>query len=278
MSTNAAPPPRGTGGTPQWDEGDKRRAVRRWFAALVAAVIVIWIVLIVWVMILAPIAKISVKPLEAGANLTVILAPVLAAAAGVERMLETIFNVIESSWKSMVAYLGRGLRWLKTAETEVIQSRQWLADVSERYKSEMSQVKLDPNLSLDKLTQTAQTQMKAADDLMAIAEKRLTEAEAGLASAATSDSYKSAKAAATIVLGLMLGVVIATLGALQMFALLGIEAIPARVDVLVTGLVIGSGSYPVHSLVGFLQRARDTLDSAHGYLDRANPNKPAATS
>jgi len=252
--------------------------MRRWFAALVAAVIVIWIVLIVWVMLLAPIAKIPVKPLEVGANLTVILAPVLAAAAGVERILETIFNVIESGWKSMVAYLGRGLRWLKTAETEVIQSRQWLADVSERYKSEMSQVKLDPNLSLDKLTQTAQAQMKAADDLMAMAEKRLTEAEASLASAATSDSYKSAKAAATIVLGLMLGVVIAVPGSLQMFALLGIEAIPARVDVLVTGLVIGSGSYPVHSLVGFLQRAKDTLDSAQGYLNRANPNKPAATS
>ena len=278
MSTNAAPPPKGMGGMPQWDEGDKRRAMRRWFAILVVVVIGIWIALIVWVMIWAPIAKIAVRPLEAGANLTVVLAPVLAAAAGVERLLETIFNVIESSWKSMVAYLGRGLRWLKTAEIEVLESRQWLADVSERYKSELEQIKLDPNLSLDKLNEAAQTQMKGADDLMTMAVKRLTEAEASLASAATADSYKSAKAAATIVLGLMLGVVIATLGSLQMFALLGIEAIPARVDVLVTGLVIGSGSYPVHSLVGFLQRAKDTLDSAQGYLDRVNPNKPAATS
>jgi hypothetical protein len=252
--------------------------MRRWFAILVVVVIGIWIALIVWVMIWAPIAKIPVRPLEVGANLTVILAPVLAAAAGVERLLETIFNVIESSWKSMVAYLGRGLRWLKTAEIEVLQSRQWLADVSERYKSELDQIKLDPNLSLDTLNQTAQTQMKAADDLMAMAVKRLAEAEESLASAAIADSYKSAKAAATIVLGLMLGVIIATLGSLQMFALLGIEAIPARVDVFVTGLVIGSGSYPVHSLVGFLQRAKDTLDSAQGYLDRVNPNKPAATS
>jgi hypothetical protein len=51
-----------------------------------------------------------------------------------------------------------------------------------------------------------------------------------------------------------------------MFAMLGIGAVPARVDVLITGLVIGSGSYPVHSLVGLLQQAKDTLDSTQSYL------------
>jgi hypothetical protein len=56
-----------------------------------------------------------------------------------------------------------------------------------------------------------------------------------------------------------------------MFALLGIGTIPARFDVFITGLVIGSGSYPVHSLVGILQQGKDALDSAKGYFNRLAP-------
>src|SRR4030095_16889416 len=84
-------------------------------------------------------------------------------------------------------------------------------------------------------------------------------------------SYISAKSAISIVLGLMLGVIIAAVGQLQMFALLGIAVVPAKFDVFITGLVIGSGSYPVHSLVGILQQGKDTLDSAKGYFNRLAP-------
>jgi len=69
----------------------------------------------------------------------------------------------------------------------------------------------------------------------------------------------------------MLGVIIAALGQLQAFAMLGVGAVPARIDVLVTGLIIGSGSYPVHSLVGILQQSKDTLDSVKGYFNRSAP-------
>ena len=67
------------------------------------------------------------------------------------------------------------------------------------------------------------------------------------------------------------GVVIATLGQIQMFAMLGVGGVPARIDVLVTGLIIGSGAYPVHSLVGILQQGKDTLDSIKGYFNRSAP-------
>ena len=30
--------------------------------------------------------------------------------------LPQLFNVLEGSWRTMVAYLGRGMRWLKSAE------------------------------------------------------------------------------------------------------------------------------------------------------------------
>jgi hypothetical protein len=42
--------------------------------------------------------------------------------------------------------------------------------------------------------------------------------------------------------------------------------------VIITGLVIGSGSTPVHSVINILQSAKDTLESAQGWLD-ANKNK-----
>jgi len=91
----------------------------------------------------------------------------------------------------------------------------------------------------------------------------------------SSDSYIRAKASASIIVGLMLGVIIAGLGQLQMFAMLGIGTVPARIDVLITGLIIGSGSYPVHSLVGILQQGKDTLDSVKGYFNRSAPQAQA---
>jgi hypothetical protein len=47
-------------------------------------------------------------------------------------------------------------------------------------------------------------------------------------------------------------------------------------DVLITGLVIGSGSYPVHSLVGILQQGKDALDGLGNFLNnRAAPSVKA---
>jgi hypothetical protein len=43
---------------------------------------------------------------------------VLAASAGIERFLETIFTIIEGNARTLVAYLGRGLRGLHSAEPE----------------------------------------------------------------------------------------------------------------------------------------------------------------
>src|SRR3972149_5296061 len=134
---------RGQGGLPAWDEEAKLRATKRWLWILIAGVTLFWLILLGYVFVLAPIAKAQVKELAPGANLAVVLAPVLAAAAGVERMLETIFNIVESVWKTLVAFLGRGLSWLKSAESELFESRQWLADVSAVYAGRMEGPKQD---------------------------------------------------------------------------------------------------------------------------------------
>ena len=248
----------------------KQRAVtKRWFVFLVALIALLSGALIVWVFFIASITKATVATLGPAANLTLVLAPVLAAAAGVERTLETAFNIIENSWKSLVAYLGRGLRWLNSAELEVDASRQWLADVSARYNQELLSLEIKDGMTASDLSSQMQDKIFAAKTMLDLAEKRLSDAESNLANATASDGYRNAKAAASIVLGLVIGVIVSTLGQLQMFAMLGIGSVPERFDVFITGLVIGTGSYPVHSLVGILQQTKETLDGAKGYLNRA---------
>ena len=259
---------------PTWDETYQFFRMQRWFRILVVLVIGLWIGLIAWVLLFAPITDATAKALEASANLTVVLAPVLAAAAAVERTLETIFNVLEGSWRTMVAYLGRGMRWLKSAEVEVKQARQFLADVADRYNAEMENFEIG-SVSVSELTLAAQMRIDAVNKMMGVAQQRLKAAEENLGNATSSKNYINAKAAVSIVLGLMLGVIIAALAQLQMFALLGVSTVPARFDVLITGLVIGSGSYPVHSLVGILQQGKDTLDSVKGYFNRSAPTGQA---
>jgi len=270
MNSNEVNKPAAQPGMPMWSELDQHLKVQRWIRVLLLALVIMWLILISWVFFYAQIADATFPTPAAGANLTLVLAPVLVAAAAVERTLESAFNVVEGNWHTLVAYLGRGLRWLKSAEVEVKQARQFLAEASDKYNSEMRGLQIDES-SISSITDAIRMKMEAANKMMTLAQKRLADAESNLDAVTSSDSYISAKSAISIVLGLMLGVIIAAVGQLQMFALLGIAVVPAKFDVFVTGLVIGSGSYPVHSLVGILQQGKDTLDSAKGYFNRLAP-------
>jgi hypothetical protein len=282
------------GAVPQWDEKWMRTRTRRlWFAAL-GVIVGIWVFLIVWVLFLADIQDGVARPLEAGADLAVVLAPVLAAALGVERVLETLFNMIEGAWRTLVAYLGYGMRWLKSAQTEVAEARQWVQSMGQVYNgtlavynqkmtamlsamnlsSDVADLPEQLNAAVTQLRAEAEEKAEAAKALLEDAQRRLKEAENKLASVTNSPDYRSAKGATTIVLGLMLGVIVAAIGQIQAFALLGIGAVPARIDVLITGLIIGSGSYPVHSLVGILQQSKDALDGLGNFLN--GRSKPAS--
>ncbi len=340
---------KGKGAAPQWDEARKHVQTRWVILGLIGVVVAIWAYLLYWLFAIAVIKDADVKPLQAGIDLTLVLAPVLTAAAGIERLLETAFNTLEGAWRTIVAYLGYGLRWLKSAETELAEARSWLqnagaiyngtlatnnqqiATIFNQHKQNMvaelrtaADTETDPNVKkflqgaiaqteqlpaemlakmtnllitpvdlalpkilltrIDGLRQTvlddvkklrdeAEAKTKMAQDMLVDAQTRLKVAEDKLAGATDSDDYKSAKGAATIVLGLMLGVIVAALGQIQMFKLLGIATVPTKFDVLITGLVIGSGSYPVHSLIGILQQGKDALDSVQSYWGQADKIK-----
>ena len=282
-----------TGRKPMWDEKQMWKQTRTQVIVLASVVGVLSVALIAWVLFFAQIAEAAPNILPMGADLAVVLAPVLAAAAGVERMLETIFNTIEGVWRKAVAYLGYGMRWLKAAETEVDDARQWLQNASTLYNGIMASyneqvkevlkglnasagvVQLPEQIAaeVNRLKNEADHKAAATKMMLEDAQKQLDTAEKQLGSLTDSAEYKSAKSAASIILGLMLGVVVAALGQIQMFAMLGIAAVPASADVLITGLVIGSGTYPVHSLVGILQQSKDTLDSIKGFFNRSAPQQ-----
>ena len=338
--------------TPGWDEAQMWRRTRQRIMILAGVVVGIWIFLGVWVLFIAPIAESEVKLLPLGADIAMALTPVIAAAAGVERLLETVFNTVEGTWRAGVAYLGYGFRWLKSAQTELAEARQWMQSMGAYYNgtvatnnqemtlifedhkrkmvetlkaaandlpdprlkeamqnaaqqmnavpaemlSKMTELLvMPPDLSLppealqkinavrvslltsiNTLRDEATIKLQSAEVLLNDAQRRLKDAETKLSGATTSPDYRSAKSAASIILGLMLGVIIAALGQIQMFALLGIDAVPARIDVLITGLIIGSGSYPVHSLVGILQQSKNALDGLSNLLNnRASPSVQA---
>ena len=271
---------KGKGVAPQWDETKMRARTRLLIMALVSLLGVIWIGLFIWVFFIAPILPTTgVLAPPAGTDLLVILAPVVAAATGVERLLESIFNTLENVWRTGVAYIGYGMRWLKRAETEVADARQWMQnigtaynDLQAKYITEMNQLMQQPTLEhlaaqLADLKRKADQETANVQVMLAEAEARVAEAENKLSQVSSSSDYRNAKAATSVVLGLLLGVIVATVGQIKMFALLGI-AMPARIDVFATGIVIGSGSYPVHSLVGILQQGRDALNGLSNFLDR----------
>jgi HPt (histidine-containing phosphotransfer) domain-containing protein len=294
---SAVSKPADAGRKPMWDEKWMWQRTRASVIILASIVGVLSMALIVWVLFFAPIIDAPPNVLPAGADLALVLAPVLAAAAGVERMLETIFNTLEGLWHSAVAYLGYGMRWLKSAETELDEARQWLQNASTIYNGTMAtynqkikDVLKELNVSTavtqlpDQVATTIEQLKKEADEktttaraLLEDAQHRLDAAERKLSSLTDSAEYKAAKSAASIMLGLMLGVIVAALGQIQMFAMLGIGAVPASADVLITGLVIGTGTYPVHSLVGILQQGKNALDSLQGYLQQAGKAKDALT-
>jgi hypothetical protein len=277
MSQTPTTAKRFAGSGPQWDERQMWRRTRTQYMALVGVMSAVWIALLIWVLFTAEITNAATYPIV-GVDLLVILAPVLVVAIVVERLLETIFNTIEGSWRSLVAYLGYGMRWLKSTEMEVMEARQWLQTTSAvynnvlaEYNEKVRQILNETSMTtgeviqpgqmpwLDETAKGAAEKTAAAQALVQDAQKRLEIAENKLSSLTDSRDYQRVKGMATIILGLMLGTIIAGLMQMRVFAPLGMGLVPARIDILLTGWVIGSLSWPIRSLSATLSMGRKAL-------------------
>jgi hypothetical protein len=92
--------------------------------------VILWIVALLWLFFIVPLRAAEVRPLAVGADVIVVLGPILVVALCIEQILEAIFTLLENKWRSLVAYAGYGLYWLYNAETELQEARRLLSEVS----------------------------------------------------------------------------------------------------------------------------------------------------
>lgn len=180
-------------------------------------------------------------------QVALILAPLLAAATVIERVIEMGFSWFESIVISASTFLRLGGSYIQWAREQVEAARKALLSTSP----------------------TNPAAITAAEEALHNAEQRLKDWVQG-------EPYVSVKRGLSVLIGIILGIVVAWISRLQMFKMLGVnlislsaaEANPAlaqfltSVDIFVTGLVIGTGSAPVHSLIGILQKSKEAIDQA----------------
>ncbi len=224
------------------------KSARFWVGVGVSALVVIWVAVIASVFTQA-LPKIDITKPAPGTDLSLLLAPIIAAAAGIERVLEAAFSYFETRLRWIVAFLAQRISWFEWARSEVIR----INDALNRAASDAQ--------ALDPLTEAGQK----AQEALEVLEQQVEAAEKRLDQLVTFVEYKNIKGSLAIIIGLWLGVLVATAGSIRIFAALGIP-IESHVDVILTGLIIGTGSQPVHSLIGILQQTKDTLDGAQGFL------------
>jgi hypothetical protein len=213
--------------------------VRLLFAIMVAVGIVLAVLRalgekegLIWLFTIPPVVQ------QVG-DIAVVLAPLVAVSLAIERLLETAFDWFEQATRCTAEVLAaprETLDWIGREYQEAYEAAAAAA--------EAAAVTLTP-ASLQALHE---------------AEERLAKAEARLRSWTSAPEYRAWKRALSIWIGLLTGLIVAVIGDLGMFRALGIP-MPRILDMLVTGLIIGAGPGPMHSLIGILQSGRDAVNN-----------------
>ncbi len=220
-------------------------------------------------------------PIQAidAATLALVLAPVVAAAAAIERSLETIFDWIETRSGSIVAFLAKSEAWIEEAELGVETARSKFIEAANKVNAELA----------EQIAQATDTEAVRLLEGMAkvqldILEHQVGRAENLLSSVTTrSPIYRQAKRLGALYISFLMGLLIASFGSVQMLHLLGIfhsdaPGLLTKLDVFITGVVMATGSGPVHSLINLLQQGKEALENVSGFLDSRKGHPPAAAS
>ena len=169
-----------------------------------------------------------------GGEVQALLLPLIAAATVVERLIEVIFDWYESAVMQLSKFPGLASEYVAWTQKQV-------RDAKDAFNDTMTPTEISK------------------------AEQALKDAQDRLASFVKNPQYLSIKRAYAMLLGFVFGLIIAfSVEGLALFDLLGL-GLPEGltwVDKLVTGLLIGTGSAPMHSLIGLLQNSKDAVDSA----------------
>ena len=184
-------------------------------------------------------------------EIALLFAPLAAAATGIERSLEVLWNWFETLFINFVAFIAMGRQWTRWAREEITHA----SEAVNQLASDLARLRNSSTTASAATPRAESALMRAMRD----AEGQLQTAETRLAGVLKNDRYRQVKGATSVLVGIAMGVIIAGAAKLKMFGLLGVEGVPAGVDVFITGFVVGTGSAPVHSLIGILQSGRDAI-------------------
>jgi hypothetical protein len=238
-------------------------------ATLLAVAMVVWVFLG------------DYEPVDAieAATIALVLAPVVAAAAAIERSLETLFDWVETCSGSIVAFLAKSEAWIEEAERGVETARSKFIEAANKVNTQLAEeiAGATDSEAVEKLENMAKVQLD-------ILEHQVGRAESLLASVTTrSPIYRQAKRLGALYISFVMGLLIASFSSVQMLHLLGVFHSPdpgllTKLDVIITGIVMATGSGPVQSLINLLQQSKEALENVSGFLDSRKGYPPAAGS
>ncbi|MGQ9586365.1 MAG: hypothetical protein ACUVXG_13325 [Anaerolineae bacterium] len=185
-----------------------------------------------------------------GVDVAIVLAPLVAAATGIERLLEWFFNWMESLYQGLiVATLGGVVGWYRWARDEWQAAYEGLQEAARQLRALRGQDAPDEGALREWVRKSKEF------------EAQLMAAETRLQGVTKTPQYVRIKQGIALLAGLALGVFLAFQADLRMFRMLGMGMTVGLEfwDRLITGLVIGTGSQPVHSLVKLLQQSQDAV-------------------
>ena len=174
-------------------------------------------------------------------DVSIALAPLFALALAIERIIETLFDMFEQSFTEIAKLSSGGKEVLQWFNEELDRAWEAAREIAQKLGNEVDE---DNAILMKKLEE---------------AENRIAKATERIFGLKNDPMYVSTKRVLSIWLGLLLGLIVATMSDKGIFELLQI-GVPRFLDMIVTGFVIGAGSGPMHSLVGILQGAKNTLD------------------
>ncbi len=181
----------------------------------------------------------SAASAAASPDLFVALAPFLAIATAIERFWELIFNQYEGFAAQMGRVIGVSAAKVRWIQNEVRKAEQAVKEIADQLP----------------INQDAHN-FPILWSKFESAEGRLLASQARLSELFKSPEYVSLKRSITLLGSLALGVAVAILSKLGLFNAAGYP-IPPYMDIFLTGLIIGAGTGPMHSFIGFLQEFRN---------------------
>jgi hypothetical protein len=195
----------------------------------------------------------AATPATAAPALEDVLAPFLAVAVIIERFWEGLFSWYEGFALATARLLGVSQQTTAWMKKEVENAEAAVTTLVAALDEAKKQGNATPSALLAELD---------------TAEKRLLDARERITESLKTPEYRAFKLAVTTLGSLGLGVIVSVSAQLTMLHAAGLP-VPPAMDVLLTGLLIGAGPCPLHTLIKSLQEFRQALA---GLADLAKGN------